>query len=612
MKKNKKIKPIIIPRNHYKKINIVRIFAIYLVFFSFFGIGLLMNLVHFAFDTDLNFTNLQFEQPSQSVVIYDNNGNIIVNNHLKTVAEINEIPTYTKNAFIAIEDKRFYEHNGVDVYRILGATVNNIQKGKYSQGASTITQQLIKNTMLSNEKTIERKLKEMGLAIQLETKWNKEKILEAYLNKIYFGNNQYGIARASKFYFDKEVSNLSLKESAILAGLINAPSAYDPIKYLDKALNRSNVVLKEMLKQNKITEEEFNTAKEEEIKIAQNNELELPLNSYERESIAEACQILDCTLEDLYKKNYKIVTYQDKKLQNILKDIQSNENFYIKNPKGIAPDSLQIIGDNKTKGVVAYVGKSDENLSNLKRQPGSIIKPIICFAPAIEEGLINKDSMLFDEKITINNYSPSNFNNTYYGWVTASSALEKSLNTVAVKLMDYVGIENCKEFAKKLGIKFNENDQGLSLALGGFTDGVSLIDLASAYSSFATEGKFEQLNFVKEIYDNNNKLIYSRETFLTKSMSVNTANEITEMLKNTTKNGTAKRLDGYNLASKTGTVASTSDKTKNTDVYNLSYNENYTFAIWQGNTNGENGLLKQEVNGGTYPTIIMQNIIKNL
>ena len=611
MSKKKLIQPLRI--NQKRNIQrILRIFSLSFAIMYILGIGVLINLVQFSFETDLDFQKLQYEAGIESVSIYDSTGNLTYHDALIRNVNIEDIPKYTKNAFIAIEDKRFYEHNGIDLMRIGGAIVQNIKDGKYSEGASTITQQLIKNTMLDSEKTFKRKFTEAALAQKLEQSWTKDQILEAYLNKIYFGNNLYGISAASKFYFNKKVSNLTLKESAILASIINAPSLYEPTKNFDNCMKRTQIVLNTMKDQKMISDEEYTLAINEPINITQTRSFDIADNSYEMQAIKEAQNILECDTQTLLKGNFKIKTYQDRNLQDTLTDMINNENYYSNNSNDMTYDGMSIIADNEQKSIVAYGCKSDKDLTNIQRQPGSIIKPIICYAPAIESGILTHDSLILDEKINIDGYSPSNYNDKYYGWVTADFAMQKSLNSPAIKLMEYVGIDNCKNFASKLGITFNQNDQGYALALGGFTDGVSLMQLSTAYSSFATNGNYNELKFISEIYDKNDKLIYKRKLINISVMSENTATEITSMLKDTAKTGTAKRLYGLDLASKTGTVASTLDSSKNTDAYNISYNDKYLIAVWFGNTNGENGLLESNVNGGTYPTIFVQNVIKNM
>jgi len=611
MKKYAQIKPLQIN----KKLNvskITRVFSFTLALIYIFGIGILINLVQFSFETEIDFEKLQYETNVESISFYDNDGNLSYQDSLNPNVTIDKIPAHTKNAFIAIEDKRFYEHNGIDIVRIGGAIIRNIKDGKYSEGASTITQQLIKNTMLESEKTLKRKFTEVALAQKLEQIWTKDQILEAYLNKIYFGNNIYGISSAAKYYFEKEVPSLTIKESAILASIINAPSLYDPIRNWENCDTRAKLILQEMKNQKMINDTQYESALSEVINIKHNTSFNIPINSYEMQALKEAQQILNCDLQSLLQRNIKIKTYKNSKIQNIITDMLYQDNYYQKNEHGESYDGLSIVADNKNKAIVAFVGKSEKDISDIKRQPGSIIKPILCYAPAIELGILNSNSLILDDKINIDGYSPSNYNNKYYGWVTADFAMQKSLNAPAVKLMEYVSIEKCKNFASKLGIQFSKNDQGYALALGGFTDGVTLTQLSTAYSCFATNGMYDDLQYVDEIYDSNDKLIYKRKQMQITAMSKNTANEITNMLKDTAKTGTAKRLSGLDLASKTGTVASTLDAKKNTDAYNISYNDKYLIATWFGNTNGENGLLEPSVNGGTYPTVFVQNVIKNL
>ena len=579
---------------------------------TFFAItvSVLTNLVQFSFDNTLDFENLEFSQPNEAVTIYDNVGNISYSKQQTGYIELKNLQQHTIDAFVVVEDKRFFEHNGIDFKRIVGAMAENAKQGKYAEGASTITQQLIKNTQLSNEKTLKRKVSEIKLALDLEKTWTKEQILEAYLNKIYFGNNIYGLQNASWFYFGKDASELSVAQSAMLAGIINAPSQYNPITNLTSAKKRAQLVLSLMLKNNKISVATYEQAKNEELVIVQNTKQNIK-NTYEDQAIKEACKILEMTEQEFLSGGYQIATYKNQDLQNKIEGQIKSGLFAPKNQAGISPDTLMMICDNSQKSIVAYFGQSEKDLTQIKRQPGSCIKPIFSYAPAIEKQIISSDSKILDEKVEIDNYSPSNFQEKYYGWVSAGFALEKSLNVPALKLANYVGLENCKEFSKKLGIEFAPEDTGYALALGGFTNGVTLKDLCTAYSCFATDGKFEELCFVKEIYNKDGKLVFSRQKNLKQAIKTETAKEITNMLKQTAKTGTAKKLVGLDLASKTGTVQSSVSPQKNTDAINVSYNNKYTYGAWQGNTSGEAGLLDAEINGGTYPTLLIKTIAES-
>lgn len=542
----------------------------------------------------LNAEKLSKNNKYSSLKILDANKNLIANSN-QGYAKITELSTHTKNAFISAEDKRFYKHKGIDPIRIGGAIVSNIKTKSFSEGASTISQQLIKNTHLSNEKTINRKLQEIKLTGSLEKKYTKDEILELYLNNIYFGNGTYGIENASKYYFGKSAKYLTLSESAMLAGTINAPSVYDIENKTENAIARRNLILKQMHKNGKITNQERVRATNESVKIS-------PLHTASTKYIygqilKEASKILSLTENDLSNNNLTIETYIDLLVQEQVNKTIS-ENY--KNITS-SPEIASIVIDNKTHGVVAVTGSSQT--LNFPKQPGSSIKPILVFAPAIENGTITKDTKLLDEKINISGYCPENADHTYHGMISATEALKNSYNIPAVKLLNEIGISYAQEFASNLGIEFNEDDNNLSIALGGFTKGITLKSLVDAYSSFACDGNWAKSVYIKSI-SKNSKTIYTHKPEPLKVINSNTVKQINEMLIETAKTGTAKRLSDldYQIASKTGTVGKQNSKT-NTDAFNVSYTSSHTILSYFGGKS-----LPSKINGSTYPTMLTKDI----
>jgi len=467
--------------------------------------------------------------------------------------------------------------------------VNNLKSLSFKEGGSTITQQLIKNTHLSNEKTFKRKLIEMKLAKKLEKKYTKTKILETYLNTIYFGENSFGIAEASKTYFAKEPENLSLKESAVLAGIVKAPSFYSPFSNYKKSMERANLVLEKMFEQKLITKNELDLAKKEEIRL--NNKKNENLNPYIR-----ACSSLVDSLIDEKKiknKNIKIYTNFSPKHQQLLEESLSLYNGDY-NKSGI-------ILDNNSK-VLAMVG----NL-NKKHQLGSIIKPLLVYAPAIELNIINEATPILDEKTNFNGYSPSNYNNNYQGYISAKEALAKSSNVCAVKVLNYVGIEKSIEYAKKFNMEIEDKNKNLSLALGTTSGNVSFFDTVSCYNTFANDGKYTKYSLIEKITDQNGKTLFKNREKKEKVFSESTSFIISNMLKETVNNGTAKNMQikNYPICAKTGTVG---DKKGNLDAYSISYTKDYCIGVWLENEN----YMENSVTGGTIPTKISKNIWLNL
>ena len=533
-----------------------------------------------------------------SLEIYDSN-KISLKPSYENYISIKNLSNNTKNAFISAEDKRFYAHNGIDYLRMGGAMVSNIKSRSFSQGASTISQQLIKNTMLSSEKTINRKLKEIKLTKKLEKEYSKDYILELYLNNIYFGNGCYGIENASNHYFSKSASKLTLAESALLAGTINAPSIYDIESHQEKAFKRKDLILKLMKDYGHISSNEYEKAKNEKIEL---NLSKLSNNNFiYNEILEEACKILKTSENELKNSKLKIYTYLDINLQNQINSI-INSNY--KNVE-TSPNIASIVADNETNGIVAIYGTKSTILT--KRQPGSTIKPILVYAPAIEKNIVSPATKILDEKINFSGYSPENADKTYHGMVSVRNSLKNSYNVPAVKLLNEIGISDAQEFAKNLGIEFSENDNNLAIALGGFTDGVTLKSLVSAYQTFANNGKYSAPKFISKIVKNHTT-IYDAKSEKKNVMKDSTAYLITDMLIDSSTSGTAKRLKDFDfqIASKTGTVGMKSSK-RNTDAYNISYTSKHLILSYFGGTS-----MPENINGASYPTMLTKDILSKL
>lgn len=490
--------------------------------------------------------------------ICDSEGNVIFlagrNGNPKT--ELAALKEDTANAFIAIEDARFYEHGAVDVKRIAGAVVSDVASMSAKEGASTITQQLVKNTYLTPEKTLTRKLKEVRIARAIEDRYTKSEILELYLNSLYFGSDTYGIESAARRFFGKHADSLTLDESATLAAIINNPRKYDPLTKKENTEKRKRLVLGRMASQGFISEDERAEAEKE---------------------TALASAVVNGNLFINYvaygKNDRKVRTAFDARIQLAL---ESAMNGLVTNGEYTA---AAIIFDVKSEEIVAAASNTFANIAGLKRQPGSTIKPLLCYAPALESGLITPITPLLDVPTDFGGYAPHNYNGEYCGWISAKDSLKKSLNIPAVKLLDMNGIERSKQTAAKLGIDFGENDNGLALALGGMEYGVDLATLGRAYCKIAAGGKH--------------------------AVSKETAYFINSMLTECAASGTAKKLAGVaNVAAKTGTVGTSGG---DTDAYCVAYNPRYVAAVWIGTPGGK---LPDGITGGSLPAEICAQIMK--
>lgn len=536
-----------------------------------------------------------------SVAFLDENYNEIsqkFSNGGKIYTRLDELPQHTLDAFIAAEDKRFYSHSGIDYLRILSAIKNNISAASFKEGASTISQQLIKNTHLKPEKTITRKIQEIRIARELERNYSKEEILEMYLNILYFGNGVYGIGTAAMTYFDKTAAKLLPEESALLAGIINNPTRFNPYTNKKIALKRRNLVLERMYRQNYLSKEDMQLAKEAPLKVTKNYSMQ---NQYFNNSINEVASKLNVDREDVYKSSIKISTYINERLQEKI-------NLEIANsiPNNIIADI--IVCENRSGNVIANCSNSYSDTSVLYRQAGSTLKPFLCYAPALEYGIVYSSSMILDEETDFNGYTPHNYKNKYYGWTSVENALAVSSNVCAVKLLDSVGIERAKSFASKFGLTFTKDDLSLTIALGNTQKGVTLNQLVNAYRTIANSGRYSELHYVKSILGFDNSIIFNREMDESnEACSEATAYLTLEMLKSCAKHGTAKKLKCFeSVAAKTGTVGCS---TGNSDAYCVAITPQFTIGV---RIYPKTGLMENKYSGGALPTSLASKIITML
>ncbi len=530
----------------------------------------------------------------RSIVFYDNSGNsVLEQSNGNSIVNISEINNYTKNAFVSIEDKRFYKHKGVDYKGLFRALASNLKSFSFKQGASTISQQLIKNTHLSSQKTLKRKLIEIKLAKQLEKEYSKEEILEKYLNTIYFGENCYGIKSASNHYFSKEPNELSLNESATLAAIIKAPTYYSPFQNYQRCFERKKLVLQQMLSQNYISINDYNSNVNEPITLTQKSQTTKGVDYFNL-----ASKELDKILKNSpYSSTHlNVYTYADIYAQDSVEQSINSNN--------LSAHKTAVIMD-KNACISAYYS----SYGNTNRQIGSIIKPLICYAPAIENNIVCSATKISDTKTNFGGYSPKNYNDKYFGDISIKKALSLSSNVCAVKLLNYVGVNNAKKYLDKLNINTTKNDNSLCLALGVTENGVNLIDITSAYCVFNNNGNFTTPSFIKKITDSNGKVIYQNNKKTTRVFGDDTISIMNDMLLDTVENGTAKKLKTckQKLYAKTGTVG---NKKGNTDAYTISYNNNYVMGVWFGNKGNE--LLNNTITGGNIPASISSKLWDNL
>lgn len=580
-----------------KKISLIVVASVLALLFI---VASIFASIFFSISKSETFNQNKLINANMKIEVYGDDGNLLSDKSLfnNQYISLSKIPKETIDAFISIEDKTFYSHNGINPKRIVKAILNNISKGKASQGASTISQQLIKNTHLSSEKTYSRKIKEISLALEMEKKLSKDEILENYLNVIYYGNNIYGIENASQFYFSKSASELTLEEGATLAAIIKSPGFFDPIQHKERCLKRRNLVLSEMEKDGKISQEVAQKARETDLVLKINETFDRGQNTYSQGAIMEAEEILKMPAKQIAIGKYKIHTFFSKEKQDALKAAIDSEELGF--------DQAGISINNLTHGIEAFYGKSAYNVLKTKRQPGSTIKPLLVYAPALNENIVSPATKILDEEININGYKPQNFEKTFRGHLSTREALSLSSNIPAVKILSYVGIPKAKRYATRLGIEFDENDNGYALALGGMTYGTDLKTLAAAYTTFANNGKFYGAKFIKKIEDENGKTIYEAKFVPDEVFREDSNYLMVSIMETSATKGTSKRLASlpFQIAGKSGTVGVGAT---NSDAFSVALTTKDTVATWVGDLTGNNiGYLT----GGKAPTDMIKNYFK--
>lgn len=554
----------------------------------------------------------------QSLILYDGENGEILRLHDKedrVSIPLSDVPDLVQKAFISAEDARFYEHPGVDVIRIVGAAWADIKAGGYVQGASTISQQLIKLSHLTADKTISRKLEEAVLACQMETRYSKDEILEMYLNYVYFGGGYYGIEAAALGYFGVHAKDLSVAQGAMLAGILKSPSNYAPHLDFEASLARRDTVLSLMAEYGYLDDQGLADAKGETMVILHDGTAsEEGRNYYVDAALQDAMEILQIDSETLLSGGYRIYTAMDSAIQNQCEAIFQQDDLFPGDAQGAIV--VQEAGTGLIRAMVGGRGAYDTAMAfnratDIRRQPGSVIKPVIAYAPALEGYGYTAATMLLDEPTTFAEYSPRNFGNQYYGWVTLREAVTRSLNVPAVKVLSDIGVSAGKAFAQSCGIPFDPQDTSLTLALGGFTYGVSPLQIAGAYAAFASQGIYNTPTCIQRITDSAGKELYVYEPENRRVMSEQNAYILTSMLQSAIQEGTGHRLKDLDipLAGKTGTVG---DGEGNRDAWMACYSADYAAAVWIGYDTSQDGALPQDATGGKYPALILEQLFQGL
>ena len=515
-------------------------------------------------------------KPQMATTIYDKNNNVVdvLEAESRDAVKLEDVSPYVKEAFLAIEDKKFYSHHGLHFKGIIRAVLTNFLKGKATQGGSSITQQLAKNAFLTPERTFARKVKEAILTYQIERTYTKDEILERYLNEIYFGSGSYGIKNAADQYFRKDPKDLNIAEAALLAGIPNRPTKYDPNRSLENALHRQQIILKEMFEDGRITKEEYEEAlaykfeleNEENVKnvpkntsIIYNRRPKKPYNNPELTTIVEnyLAEIYDD--EQIYSSGLKIYTTIDLDYQKVARDT-FNAYPYFKNKE---INGAMVTLDPFTGGIVSIVGGKNFKAGNFdratmaRRQLGSSFKPFV-YLKALESGY-EPYSVVVNDFVAYGKWAPKNFDGRYSFNSTLVNSLNLSLNIPAVKLMDAVTVDAFKEEMTDK-IKLSSEVQDLTAALGSVDS--TPVNTAANFSIFVNGGYIVKPNIIREIRDNQDILIYVADIEKVKAFDSVDVSVITAMLKSVVSNGTATKARVYDKSGrpiqqggKTGTTS---------------------------------------------------------
>lgn len=587
---------------------------------------------------------------SQTSIVYDTNEKQMMKLKGEKDAyylKFEDLPKNAVNAMIAVEDQNFYKHSGVDYKGVLRAAVSFVtKKGEITQGGSTITQQLARTVFLNREVSWQRKVKEMFVAVELEKKYSKDQIMEFYLNNIYFSNGYYGIQAASKGYFDKDADDLTLSETAFLCSIPNAPTMYDPLKNKEKTLTRRDKILKDMYGEEMISKSEYEKALKEEIKVQDNTS-----NSQQEKKNYVETYVIHCATKELMKQNgfefkdsfdsddeeekydaeydkmyaeckrtlysggYRIYTSIDPDVQDQLQESIDNylSGYTEQDDNGIY--KTQASGtciDNETGQVAAIVGgREQENIGytlnrayQSPRQPGSAIKPLLVFAPALERGwtansIVNDSPM--DEK---DEHHVNNSGGSYSGQITLRRAVEKSSNVVSMRIYEQIGPKTALSYLEKMNFKYlqKEDYQYYTTCLGGFTRGATSEEMAAGYATLANDGVYREPTCITKITTADGEEIVSSDLDKKTVYSESADQNMTDILQSVISGGTGKgaKVSNIDTAGKTGTT------TSNRDGWFCGYTPYYTTAIWVGRDDNKQ---MAALSGASYPKSIWTNFM---
>lgn len=536
-----------------------------------------------------------------------------------------QVPKNLQNAIVAVEDRRFYEHSGYDLRSMARALMRDLKTGSFDEGASTITQQLAKNMFLSSDKTLTRKIKELGYAVKIHFAYSKDEILELYLNNIYFGEGQWGVEAASRHYFGKPVNKISLAEAALLAGLPKAPSRYSPVKNPEAALERRNLVLSLMKEQQMIGEAEYAKAIAEPIKLKVDSveSLKGKYPAFVDYVMDEAETKYGFTEQQVLTMGLRIHTTMDLSVQQAAEAVFARPELFPASPDQTPVQAAAVVLEPSSGAVRAMIGgrgqqtyRGFNRATELKRQPGSTFKPLAVYAPALERGY-TPDSMLYDGELDIGGYRPRDWDGQTRGEVSLREAVIRSWNIPAVWLLNEIGLDSGLDYLRRSGITLPAADRNLSLALGGLSEGVSPLQMAQAYAAIANQGAMQEAHAITSITTKDGQLLVEAQPQRTEVTRPVHAYTLRTLLQEAVASGTgqAALLNGRPTAGKTGTTQlpatqefASIGQNGAKDAWFVGFTPELAAAVWVGyDQTDRNHYLT--TSGGAVPAALFKEIM---
>ncbi len=588
---------------------VFRVLLFVLIAICIVGAGIVFGVISGIVNDTTAVTLAQLANEKQTSFAYANDGTQIgrfFDSENRIIVERKDIPQSLVDAVVAIEDERFFEHSGIDIKRTAGAIFTFVLNGGSSTfGGSTITQQLVKNVTEDKETSWKRKIREWYRAISLEKLLDKDQIITLYLNKIYLGDGCHGVAAASEDFFGKNVSDIDIAQSAVLAAAIQSPESTNPYasnEAREKLLNRQKIVLSKMLSLGKISNEEYEAALNEEITFKKGENEEVEVQSYFVDAVfndvvEDLMELKDVekgiAKQMLYTQGYKIYTTMDPKVQNAIDSAYNNQSLFYTDSAGDFMQSAMVVIEQSTGNVVGLIGGADKKTgaltlnraTQLKRQLGSCAKPICAYGPAFEAGVLSPGSGIDDS--ALNGENTKNYYLSYNGYVTVRNAIARSMNLPAVRSLRMVDLNTAFNFAKNCGLKtLVENDKNrTSFALGGFDQGITVLEAANAYATIANKGVYIEPKLYTKVEDAEGNVILSNENSTAKVvMKESTSYMLTSCLQTVVQAGTATgyvRMNngGIEVAGKTGNTNG------DIDQWFCGFTPYYTIACWNGYDN---------------------------